>query len=364
MKTTYTLAVGLLCAFTNATGQSMPEKSAKDSIHPITVEFNRNVEFLGYALHMGEPEPAPSAVANHHPMRKQLDEKRNRLNEEESLTKAFELGYELPYSFFVELFAKMHSLPHAEEYPISESILLHNQLNTSDEMARINKFMEHINTFYRVSEFDVFWTASQDWYAKTLREITQIKPEDEIMKTMENFYEQHFLSYKIIPSLTLWSGPGFGFREDTDQGAHAYFVLGPFTEDYRFDQADRLKTLAIHEFGHSFVNHLLETTCRDLIEDTAPLFAPLTEKMAAQGYLDWPSCVNEHFVRAGEVLIPELMNDLATSKSNLKQNAEGREFIYLPFIVDRLRKYRIEEGLSYKQSIRKAMLDLKKEFRP
>jgi len=58
------------------------------------------------------------------------------------------------------------------------------------------------------------------------------------------------------------------------------------------------------------------------------------------------------------------MNDTMQSESNLRWNTEEKEFIYLPFIVDQLRIYRIEKGLSFKQSIRKTMLDLKKEFMP
>jgi hypothetical protein len=70
----------------------------------------------------------------------------------------------------------------------------------------------------------------------------------------------------------------------------------------------------------------------------------------------------EHFVRAGEVLIPELLNDTVMSESNLLWNTEERSFIYLPFIVDRLRNYRITERLSFEQSIRNTMMDLQNEY--
>lgn len=72
----------------------------------------------------------------------------------------------------------------------------------------------------------------------------------------------------------------------------------------------------------------------------------------------------EHFVRAGEVLIPELLNDTAMSESTLELYTNERSFIYLPFIVDRLRACRIEEGLSYELSIRNTMEDLKNEYLP
>jgi hypothetical protein len=52
------------------------------------------------------------------------------------------------------------------------------------------------------------------------------------------------------------------------------------------------------------------------------------------------------------------------SKSALKWNVEGREFIYLPFIVDRLRTYRVLKDLSYERSVIETMKDLKMEFMP
>lgn len=125
---------------------------------------------------------------------------------------------------------------------------------------------------------------------------------------------------------------------------------------------EQARTLAIHEFGHSFVNHLLETTAADLIKETSPLYEPISTGMSAQGCPEWSYAITEHFVRAGEVLIPELLNDTAMSDSTLQWNTKERSFIYLPFIVERLRTYRITEGLSYELSIRNTMEDLKSEY--
>lgn len=360
-----TLAFGLLGVIFHIKGQTLTGLEKTQGMQPsVKVEFNKNVEFLGYALHIGEPEDEPFEASNSHPLRQDLNEKRSQLKGEESLIKIFELGAELSYSFFVELFTRMDELPHEREYQIPNDILQNNRLNTPADLALMQEIMKQVNVFYQVSEFEQFWESSQSWYAKAKAEIDEIKPDENVIKTMEGFYEQKFLVYRIIPSLTFWSGPGFGFYEEGKKGNTAYFVLGPLSDDFRFNLDDRLKTLAIHEFGHSFVNHVLETTCSDLINDTESLFAPIVEKMRPQGYPEWQYCVNEHFVRAGEVLIPELMNDTTLSESNLMWNTEEKDFIYLPFIVHQLRSYRIEKDLSYKESIQKTMLDLKNKFKP
>lgn len=333
--------------------------STGNSTFAINIEFNKNIEFLGYVLHIGEPTAEPIQSSTH-PLRMMLDEKRMQLNGEESLHKMFELGADLDYSLFVELFTLMDEWSDSDEFHIPDDFIQKRAI----DIDLIREIIEQANIFYRISEFDQFWESSQPWYENALIEINTIKPEDRWVETMEQFYQQQFREYKIIPSLTFWSGPGFGFSAEDENGLTAYFVLGPLRDDFRFDLKDPLTTLTIHEFGHSFVNHLLETTTADLIKETTPLFEPISASMSSQGYPEWSYVINEHFVRAGEVLIPELLNDTAMSESTLELYTNERSFIYLPFIVDRLRTYRIEEGLSYEYSIRNTMEDLKNEYLP
>lgn len=351
------VVLGLLGIHPCLKAQSLSSTEIGNSTHAINIEFNKNIEFLGYVLHIGEPSAEPLQTSTH-PLRMILDEKRVKLSGEESLHKMFELGADLDYSFFVELFTLMDELSDSNEFHIPGDFLQKRAV----DIDLIREIIEQANIFYHISEFDQFWESSQPWYEKALIEINTIKPEDRWIVAMEQFYQQQFQEYRIIPSLTFWSGPGFGFSAEDVNGSTAYFVLGPLRDDFRFDLRDRLTTLAIHEFGHSFANHLLESTCADLIEETVPLFEPISDNMSAQGYPEWSYAINEHFVRAGEVLIPELLNDTVMSESTLKWNTEERSFIYLPFIVERLRNYRITEGLSYGQSIRNTMIDLKNEY--
>ncbi len=354
------VVLGLLGIHPCLKAQSLSSsETTGNSTNAINIEFNKNIEFLGYVLHIGEPEAEPVQPSTQ-PLRILLDQKRMKLNGEESLHKMFELGANLDYSFFVELFTRMDKWSNSDEVHIPDDFLP----KTAVDIDLIHEIIEQAKIFHRISEFDQFWKSSQPWYEKALIEINTIKPEDKWIETMEQFYQQQFREYKIIPSLTFWSGPGFGFSAEDENGTTAYFVLGPLRDDFRFDLNDPMTSLTIHEFGHSFVNHLLETTSADLIEETTPLFEPISASMSAQGYPVWSYAINEHFVRAGEVLIPELLNDTAMSESTLELYTEERSFIYLPFIVERLRTYRIREALSYELSIRNTMIDLKNEYLP
>jgi hypothetical protein len=201
-----------------------PSEEEVNNGHSINIEFNKNIEFLGYILYIGEPANESSQPSTH-PLRLMLDGKRSKLKDEESLLKVFELGTELSYSLFVELFVRFDELPLSAESKIPDNIMHSHYLKTPDDSARVYEIMEHLIIFYQLSEFDQFWETSQAWYEKALMEINTIKPEDKWIETMEEFYEQKFVEYKIIPSLTLWSGPGFGFNEVGESGSTAYFVL-------------------------------------------------------------------------------------------------------------------------------------------
>lgn len=359
---TNSLFFGLVFTITNLFGQSqLPVERIEKSKNSITIEFLKNIEFLGFVLHIGDPpENESSQPFEDHPYRKALDEKKDKFKNSESISRIFELGEELSYSLFVELFTKMGELPNNDEYKIHADIMQNHYLNTSADAFLMQEIMEQVNLFYELSEFELFWETHQRWYNISLAEINKIAPRHELIDVLENFYGQEYSTYKIIPSLTFWPGPGFGFKGENT----AFFVLGPFTDDFKFDDAERLNTLAVHEFGHAFANHILEACCSDIIEETRPLFDPIAESMYSQSYPEWSYCVDEHFVRAGEVLIPEMMNNKSLSESNLLFNTEEKNFIYLPFIVDQLRKYRILEGLSYEESSKKTLQDLKKKFMP
>lgn len=349
----------LIFTFQHGKSQSLNEMHSysKDNI---TIEFSKNIEFLGFVLHIGDIENDYKQADTTHPLRLNLDSKRQQFKNEESILRIFELGEELSYSLFVELFTIMDELPHNEGYKIPTDIMQKFSLNTAADASLIQEIMEQVNLFYELSEFETFWETNQMWYKESLEEIHEIKPDYALIGFLEDFYGGQFSTYRIVPSLTFWPGPGFGFKGDNI----AFFVLGPFNHDLKFNDADRLKTLAIHEFGHAFANPILETACSEIIEETRPLFEPISDSMQSQNYPEWSFSVDEHFVRAGEVLIPEMMNNKSLSESNLLFHTEENNFIYLPFIVDQLRKYRILGGFSYEDSAKKTLEDLKKKFMP
>lgn len=326
----------------------------QSSEKPVNIGFHKNIELVGYLIHLGDPDGKNDPD---HPITKELDasarDKGNTL-----LQEIFGIAGDMEYGLFIELFYALPDFPLANDYEVPHSIV--DSVRGRHSLSDISTLIDKVNRLSKESRFGTIWSNLGPYREKAMEALQKNKPSGTFIATMEQFYGQTISSYNIVPSLTIWSGPGWGFR--TGNGRTATFVFGPLGNNYDFSDRSRFHNLAIHDFGHSFVNHVVLETISDKIKETENLFLPLRSAMAKQGYVNWESCVIEHFVRAGEVLVPELMGEPSTGKRMLERHTEKKQFVYLPFIVERLAHYRIEKGLSYPESVDRTMGDLQKEF--
>jgi hypothetical protein len=72
--------------------------------------------------------------------------------------------------------------------------------------------------------------------------------------------------------------------------------------------------------------------------------------MKRQSYPSWTTCLYEHFVRAGEVIIARKLGDPVRADEIMKDNLD-KGFIYLPSIVSELERFDGDAGQhgSYEQ---------------
>ena len=109
-----------------------------------------------------------------------------------------------------------------------------------------------------------------------------------MLPLMEHYYRQSFSGYYLVPSLNILTSMGFG--KVNWNSRTIYNVFGPFGfqsfdpqhPDMAFNYPERIKVLAVHEFGHSFANPAVDHLPDALIEGTAHLFVPIKEEMAAE----------------------------------------------------------------------------------
>jgi len=337
--------------FTICLGISLILNAQKKSI---SIEFNKNLEFFGYLVQLGEPgDDDPN-----HPISKIL----NNYSDNQSnplLIEIYGNASDFTYAMFVDFFYNdLPQLPIASDYDLDSLIEKKYANKSSEDKKALKKLMQLVNRFYEESKFENLWDELEPYRLQTYQNLKDRLPSDDVISQMESFYQQDFKFYKVVPSLTIWPTAGWGLKNS--ELSTASFILGPLQKNFDFTDGARFENLAIHEFGHSFVNHVVLEN-QDAISKSSSLYNPLKEKMIPQGYAVWENCVIEHFVRAGEIIIPELLKNKTNTDPILKDYINNRGFIYLPFIINRLKYYRWEQKQSYQNAVKLSLADLTSE---
>lgn len=319
----------------------------------VDIHFTKNIEFFGYIVELGDP----SNNDPDHPISKVIhmypDNSSN-----DKLAEIFSLAGKMDYSTIVNMMYFLPDFPLDPDYvfPLDQATVL--GFESQDEMNTLQELVSTVNGFYIDSDFDTIWSALEPYRKEALGVLNEMRPPTIFMETIESFYGSTFNSYEIVPSLTIWSGPGWGLTDSNRD--KATFVLGPLRKNYVFDDTN-FESLAIHEFGHSFVNGIvLKNT--DVLDQTKSLFTTIQPEMVPQGYSNWNTCMIEHFVRAGEIIVMAQLGDHKKSKALLEDYKVNRNFIYLEFIVEKLNDYRLKRKLDYRESVSLVLSDLEKKF--
>lgn len=220
--------------------------------------------------------------------------------------------------------------------------------NIIDGQREINEFIEAFTDFYIQANVETFLIKQDTYYQKAIEDVKKNLPPSGFIATLEMYYGKQNKAYILNPAPVLFPGFGFGKRIVTDDGLVVFNTFGPFPSSfesnsefhYHFDNADKIRDLSVHEFGHSFVNPITELTeNKELIEQYAYLFDPLKEHMGKQGYRTWWICVTEHLVRLGEIRIAMAMQDHETADKLRNDYTVHRHFIYLPHLEAKITEY-------------------------
>ena len=236
-------------------------------------------------------------------------------------------------------------------------------LFTSKEDAE--KFVNTFNDFSNEINFQGFLSKYNPYYKEMIDEVTKNIPKENFIIEMEHLYNKEVTNYKLYPSLILSFSQGFAVgSEDTIGNVFAAFrkpkeINNLSSLNLGFDNINSLRTICIHEFGHSFINPAIDKVDSQILQKTAYLFEPIRDNMSPT-YNDWKICLYEHFVRANEVMVTRLVGDNSKADEILKDNVD-KKFIYLPQIVEKLEFWYNNEYLTktYEQKVSEIISELK-----
>jgi hypothetical protein len=205
----------------------------------------------------------------------------------------------------------------------------------------LSMLMREMNDFYNTSQFHRFYTSHRKFYDSLIHTATdKLKGADTIIGLMERHYGKKNKDYTIVLAPLEHDG-GYGPLVSAKDGNHVYAIIGPM-EDSKgtpvFNVDALLSEYVLHEFSHSFCNPAILKYMPQLASDTC-LLKPIKKSLREQGYGSWQACVIEHFVRANEILLNEMVFGKDKAEAIRKTMVEDDKWIYLDGLIPLMRQY-------------------------
>jgi 6-pyruvoyl-tetrahydropterin synthase len=325
----------------------------------IQVSFNPNLELLGLAYTIVYENPDNDRFDTTDPnwrYGRWLVDEYGRFGESETLDQLLPEIEHLWISDFIPLLLAINDFPNAsypENFDVNQILSFSVEKDTAEAKQIAEWFIAGMNKFYKEVSFGKYLQKTKRFYEAALAEVSANIPSEKVIMAMEAYYGTSFSRYTYSTSLTL--PPGMGFAGSVDGGIFNFFTArGQQNLDEMvmgFADAEWLVDYTLHEFGHSFVNPVFDNVSKESLTLTEHLYAPVKQAMISQNYIDWPSCLDEHFVRAGEVMVARQMGDSARANRLIQDYVDNRQFIYLPAILDELTMAR-QNNLSYVEGMK------------
>ncbi len=203
------------------------------------------------------------------------------------------------------------------------------------------EFLSLLTQFYADTRFHRFFTTHDSIYRRSIA----IYEENVLKNFDENWYSDFYgtapeESYRIIIAFCN-GGANYGpSRHLKGQKKEVFAILGHgLTEESApWWNESNLPTL-IHEFNHSFINHLLPANDPVLEKAWELLYRTTEFSMQRQAYGTWETVLNESLVRAATLCyLLDKFEDESTARKELEIELQ-RNFHWMPELVQLFRKY-------------------------
>lgn len=229
------------------------------------------------------------------------------------------------------------------EQPVSALILHEIHPNPDSASAIVTAYLGTLARFYREADVARFMAQHRSVYDQAVAQVRKNCPSADFVPTMETYYGSRKAAYTLVVMPFFISGWGMGWQVGEGTQARIYNISAPYQDqkvrqqqvyDPGYNDAEAVRTLAVHEFGHSFVNPytMLPATAAQINQ-----YSSLFRAVPGQAqYTDWLTLFNELTVRAGEIRIAQAMNRPDQSRRLREQYAN---WPYLDHFIAQLAYY-------------------------
>lgn len=195
------------------------------------------------------------------------------------------------------------------EFKVVHTLPENNSFAVAGNKTLLQEFEREFRSFAKDSLFKVYLQKNEVRHADIIAQIDASKTLRQIPSFLEDFYGGKLSSYNLILSPLIHSG-GFNSEIINASGEKMiYACIGPNGEiDFKpyFEKEFIEMDLLLHEFGHSFVNPLMDKY-GEKIDSLKPHYYTEAFSKAAkgQGYTEWKYAFNEAVIRAATIIIAE-----------------------------------------------------------
>lgn len=206
---------------------------------------------------------------------------------------------------------------------------------------QLEKFVGALRDFARETKFMEFFKEHGGFYSQVVSGVKGLLGDLDVVGVLERYFGMELTQSYTVILVPLFQG-NYGPRVRQVDGTYAFYSIcgnhGVSALGHPlFGSAEGFRHLLWHEFGHCFINPLVEKH-RGQLAQYASLHKPIAEAMKQQAYGDWETCVKEHIVRAVTVrLTMRTRSPLVAASAVLSERMRG--FAYIGPLSRRLREY-------------------------
>lgn len=248
----------------------------------------------------------------------------------ESLNQKYGFSYDAPVAFMLHLSQPVEL---EEKNKFSEYIL-----KRSGEGDNLEQYRKSIKRFVEISNFEAFWNSKIPFYNQILDMTIANMGEVDLVKAMEDYFNETQENYNVIITPALFGGKGaFISGIDGKETFVATLETTDMKDNIPYTSGNNILFYVWHEYGHFFVNPLTEKYA-DRVSLQNKMYVPIENAMSKQAYGSWATCVNEHIIRAINIRMVELYSNVQQSETLLNRELRNH-FIYIVPLIEELKKF-------------------------
>ncbi|WCO01069.1 DUF4932 domain-containing protein [Psychroserpens ponticola] len=204
------------------------------------------------------------------------------------------------------------------------------------------KFLKLLNIFYTDADCETFFNSNKELYKTASNRFKNV------YQNLDLEWYQNFYGAKPKGEFRIINGLGNG---GASYGPHimypngnevVYAIMGTWSVDSlgmpNYEMKEYFPTI-LHEFNHSFINHLVEKYRSQLQESGTIIFNKVKDEMNKQAYGNWKTMYDEALVRATVI---KYMKDHNYDRRSIEKELDEQlnsSFLWTDALVKELERY-------------------------